>query len=78
MTAAEPSPAELERAACVTLADTALRLADGDRERAAVMLRPALQAIGAVPYGHAPGKYRFGGGDVTRTRTGDHPVTNIR
>jgi hypothetical protein len=54
-----PGPAE-ERAAQVTLADLALRLSGGDPERAAVMLRPVLEAVGAVPYERAPGKYRFG------------------
>ena len=48
------------RAACVALADLALRAAGGDPDTARTMLRPALEAIGALPYEKAPGKYRYG------------------
>jgi hypothetical protein len=45
---------EQMRAACVTLADQALSAAGGDEQAAAEMLRPALEAIGAIP--HRPGR----------------------
>lgn len=48
------------RAACIALADLALRAAGGDPDAAKTMLAPALQAIGALPYDKAPGKYRYG------------------
>lgn len=57
----KPGTGERERAAWITLADLALRATDGDRDRAKEMLRPALQAIGAVPYEQArQHKYRYG------------------
>ena len=49
-----------ERAACVTLAEIALRLAGGDRAAARGMLAGALEAIGAIPYQRTPGRYFFG------------------
>jgi hypothetical protein len=60
---ARPLPAEREaqkRAACITLADLALRLAGGDRALAKGMLREALEAIGAVPYERTPPPYFYG------------------
>ena len=48
------------RQAGIRLAGIALRAQDGDEDRAAVMLRPALEAIGALPYEVAQGKYRWG------------------
>ena len=49
-----------KRAACVTLADLALRLAGGDRQAARAMLRESLEAIGAIPYQRTPPPYFFG------------------
>lgn len=52
--------AAMLRQAGIRLAGQALQAAGGNRKRAAAMLRPALEAIGALPYEHAPGKYRWG------------------
>lgn len=49
-TAATP---EQTRAACIVLAGKALDAADGDWDTARTILRPALEAIGAVPYDSA-------------------------
>jgi len=51
--------ADLARAG-VTLARAALRIAGGDEDAAKALLRPALEAIGALPYEPAPGKYHYG------------------
>lgn len=52
--------AAAQRQAAIRLAALALKAARGDKKKAARMLRPALQAIGALPYDAAHGKYRWG------------------
>ena len=47
------------REAGIRLAGKALKAAGGDKDAAKAMLRPVLEAIGALPYEPAP-KYRWG------------------
>ena len=48
------------RKAGIRLAGAALTRARRRRKRAAAMLRPVLQAIGAVEYEHKRGKWHYG------------------
>lgn len=52
--------AATERSAYITLADVALRVADGDGQAARETLAMALEAAGAIPYEPKPGRKHFG------------------
>ena len=52
--------AAARRQAGIRLAGTALAAAGGDTDAAAAILREPLEAIGALPYEAASGKYRWG------------------
>ena len=52
--------AAARRQAAIRLAGAALTITRGDPEAAAEILRGPLEAIGALPYEPAAGKYRWG------------------